>query len=60
MKIPSVTALTASDPLTPTPSDDFGRSSQTLVCKVVVRRGNEERQAVASGETSMPSLRRWS
>lgn len=49
MTVAAVKDLTAPDPLAPTPSDDSGRSSQTFVVEVVVRRGNEERRAVASG-----------
>lgn len=49
MTVAAVKDLTAPDPLAPTVSDDSGRSSQTFVVEVVVRRGSEERRAVASG-----------
>ncbi len=49
MTVAAVKDLTAPDPLAPKPSDDSGRSSQTFVVEVVVRRGSEERRAAASG-----------
>lgn len=49
MTVAAVKDLTAPDPLAPTASDDSGRSSQTFIVEVVVRRGNDERRAVASG-----------
>ena len=49
MTVAAVKDLTGPAPLAPTASDDSGRSSQTFVVEVVVRRGSEERRAVASG-----------
>ncbi|MDO8770160.1 MAG: saccharopine dehydrogenase NADP-binding domain-containing protein [Burkholderiaceae bacterium] len=49
MTVAAVKDLTATNPLAPTASDDSGRSSQTFLVEVVVRRGNEERRAVARG-----------
>ncbi|OOG41005.1 trans-acting enoyl reductase family protein [Polaromonas sp. A23] len=49
MTVAAVKDLTHPDPVTPTASDESGQSSQTFVVEVVVRRGSEERRAVASG-----------
>ncbi|UUZ68579.1 hypothetical protein LP416_00690 [Polaromonas sp. P2-4] len=49
MTVAAVKDLTYPNQLAPTASDESGRSSQTFLVEVVVRRGGEERRAVASG-----------
>jgi NAD(P)-dependent dehydrogenase (short-subunit alcohol dehydrogenase family) len=49
MTLAAVKDLTAPTPVAPTASDPSGRSSQTFVVEVVVRRGSQERRATASG-----------
>jgi saccharopine dehydrogenase-like NADP-dependent oxidoreductase len=49
MTVAAVKDLTHPDPTAPTASDESGKSSQTFLVEVVVRRGSEERRAVASG-----------
>lgn len=49
MTVAAVKDLTDPNQLAPTASDESGRSSQTFLVEVVVRRGSEERRAVASG-----------
>jgi saccharopine dehydrogenase-like NADP-dependent oxidoreductase len=49
MTLSAVKDLTAPTPVAPTASDPSGRSSQTFVVEVVVRRGSQERWATASG-----------
>ena len=49
MTVAAVKDLTDPNQLAPTASDESGRSSQTFLVEVVVRRGGEERRAVASG-----------
>lgn len=49
MTLAAVKDLTTPNQVAPTASDGSGRSSQTFVVEVVVRRGKEERRAAASG-----------
>ena len=49
MTVAAINDLTNPNQLAPTASDESGRSSQTFLVEVVVRRGTEERRAVASG-----------
>ena len=49
MTVSAVKDLTHPSPVPPTPSDASGRSAQTFVVEVVVRKGSEERRAVARG-----------
>ncbi|HYW55457.1 MAG TPA: saccharopine dehydrogenase NADP-binding domain-containing protein [Polaromonas sp.] len=49
MTTAAVKDLTAPNQPAPTASDDSGRSAQTFVVEVVLRRGSEERRALASG-----------
>jgi saccharopine dehydrogenase-like NADP-dependent oxidoreductase len=49
MTVAAVKDLTDSKQLAPTASDASGRSSQTFLVEVVVRRGSQERRAVAGG-----------
>lgn len=49
MTVAAVRDLVNPDSPAPTASDDSGRSSQTFMVEVLVRRGSEERRAVASG-----------
>lgn len=49
MTVAAVKDLTAPNHEGPAASDDSGRSQQTFVVEVVVRRGSEERRAIASG-----------
>jgi len=49
MTVAAVKDLTDPNQLAPTASDESGRSSQTFLVEVLVRRGGEERRAVASG-----------
>jgi hypothetical protein len=50
MTISAVGDLVNPDTPAPKPADDQGRSSQTFLVEVVVRKGEEERRAVASGK----------
>lgn len=49
MTLAAVKDLTTPNQVAPTASDGSGRSAQTFVVEVVVRRGKEERRATASG-----------
>lgn len=49
MTVSAVKDLTRPDAVAPTPSDDSGRSSQTFLVEVVVRKEGEQRRAVARG-----------
>lgn len=49
MTVSAAKDLANPNPVAPTASDESGRSSQTFVVDVVVRRGHEERRASASG-----------
>ena len=49
MTVSAVKDLTSPNQKAPTASDNSGRSSQTFVVEVVVRRGSDERRAAASG-----------
>lgn len=49
MTVAAINDLSNPNQLAPTASDESGRSSQTFLVEVVVRRGTEERRAVASG-----------
>jgi len=49
MTTTAVKDLVAPNPMAPVPSDESGLSSQTFLVEVLVRRGGEERRAVARG-----------
>lgn len=50
MTVEAASEVTAPDTPTPTPVDPHGRSAQTFLVDVVVRSGETERRAVATGQ----------